>query len=178
MKFARNLRRLDMKYKLQDLCFFANEKVNIEELTDKTYISTENMLPNKCGITKASSLPNITQTLRYRKHDVLVSNIRPYFKKIWYANNDGGCSNDVLVLRAKEGTDTKYLYYILSNDAFFEYSNTTSKGTKMPRGDKKAIMQYQVPDFDIDIQCKISEILSIVDKKIELNKQINENLAA
>ena len=165
-----------MKYKLQDLCFFANEKVNIEELTDKTYISTENMLPNKCGITKASSLPNITQTLRYRKHDVLVSNIRPYFKKIWYANNDGGCSNDVLVLRAKEGTDTKYLYYILSNDAFFEYSNTTSKGTKMPRGDKKAIMQYQVPDFDIDIQCKISEILSIVDKKIELNKQINENL--
>ena len=165
-----------MKYKLQDLCFFVNEKVNIEELTDKTYISTENMLPNKGGITKASSLPNITQTLRYREHDVLVSNIRPYFKKIWYANNDGGCSNDVLVLRAKEGTDTKFLYYILSNDAFFEYSNTTSKGTKMPRGDKKAIMQYQVPDFDIDIQCKISDILSIVDKKIELNKQINENL--
>ena len=165
-----------MKYKLQDLCFFVNEKVNVDELTNNTYISTENMLPNKMGITKASSLPNVTQAHRYRKHDVLISNIRPYFKKIWYANNDGGCSNDVLVLRAKEGTDAKFLYYILSNDGFFEYSNATSKGTKMPRGDKKAIMQYQIPDFDINIQHKIAEILSDIDKKIELNKQINENL--
>ena len=73
------------------------------------------------------------------KYDTLVSNIRPYFKKIWFAESDGGCSNDVLVLRAKEGIDAKFLYYVLADDAFFDYSNATSKGTKMPRGDKKRV---------------------------------------
>ena len=167
-----------MKYKLGDLCSYAKGKIEVEELTDKNYISTENMLPNKGGITTATSLPSTVQTQKYQKLDVLVSNIRPYFKKIWFADCDGGCSNDVLVLRAKEGTDAKFLYYILADDAFFDYSNATSKGTKMPRGDKTAIMQYEVPAFDIKIQRKIAGILSDIDDKIELNKQINKNLAA
>lgn len=165
-----------MKYKLSDICSFAKGKVDVSDLTDRTYISTENMLPNKGGITSASSLPNMAQTQEYHKNDVLVSNIRPYFKKIWFAEYDGGCSNDVLVLRAKEGTDAKFLYYVLADDAFFDYSTATSKGTKMPRGDKTAIMQYEVPTFDLSIQQKIAGILSDIDAKIELNNQINKNL--
>lgn len=167
-----------MKYKLSDICSFAKGKVDVSDLTDRTYISTENMLPNKGGITSASSLPNMAQTQEYHKNDVLVSNIRPYFKKIWFAEYDGGCSNDVLVLRAKEGTDAKFLYYVLADDAFFDYSTATSKGTKMPRGDKTAIMQYEVPTFDLSIQQKIARILSDIDAKIILNRNINKNLAA
>ena len=165
-----------MKYKLSDICSFAKGKVDVSDLTDRTYISTENMLPNKGGITSASSLPNMAQTQEYHKNDVLVSNIRPYFKKIWFAEYDGGCSNDVLVLRAKEGTDAKFLYYVLADDAFFDYSTATSKGTKMPRGDKTAIMQYEVPTFDLSIQQKIARILSDIDAKIILNRKINRNL--
>ena len=167
-----------MRYRLEDLCSYAKGKIEVEGLTDKNYISTENMLPNKGGITTATSLPSAAQTQKYQKFDVLISNIRPYFKKIWFADCDGGCSNDVLVLRAKEGTNTKFLYYILADDAFFDYSNATSKGTKMPRGDKTAIMQYEVPAFDIEVQRKIAGILSVIDDKIDLNKRINNNLAA
>ena len=82
----------------------------------------------------------------------------------------------MLVLRAKEGIDAKFLYYVLADDAFFDYSNATSKGTKMPRGDKNAIMQYPVPAFDLETQQKIAGILSDIDDKIELNRQINDNL--
>ena len=133
MKSERNWGRLGMKYKLKDICFYAMGKIDVNVLKGTDYISTENMLPNKECVTTASSLPKTAQTRAYQKGDVLVSNIRPYFKKIWFADCDGGCSNDVLVLRAKENINAKFLYYVLADDAFFNYSTATSKGTKMPR---------------------------------------------
>ena len=165
-----------MKSKLSDICFYAKGKVDVSGLTDTDYISTENMLPNKGGITTASSLPSTAQTQAYMKDDVLVSNIRPYFKKIWLADCNGGCSNDVLVFRANEDTDARFLYYVLADDAFFDYSTATSKGTKMPRGDKTAIMQYEVPHFDLQTQKKIAGVLADIDDKIALNDRINKNL--
>lgn len=145
-------------------------------LDENTYISTENMLPNKGGITQAASLPIQEQTQSFLKGDVLVSNIRPYFKKIWYATFDGGCSNDVLVFRAKRGVSSRFLYYVLADDTFFDYSMATSKGTKMPRGDKNAIMKYEVPDFPYEEQIKIASVLAAIDEKIEVNTEINDNL--
>lgn len=165
-----------MKCKLSDICEYAKGKINVDMLNDKNYISTENMVPNKGGITNATALPNVAQTQAFLANDVLVSNIRPYFKKIWFAKFDGGCSNDVLVFRAKGGVSSSFLYYILANDTFFDYSMTTSKGTKMPRGDKDAIMKYVVPQFTYMEQEKIASILRSLDDKIELNNKINENL--
>lgn len=165
-----------MRYSLMDICEYAKGKIDVSSLDEETYISTENMMPNKGGITKASSLPTVTQTQVFCVGDVLVSNIRPYFKKIWFAEFEGGCSNDVLVFRAKEGVSKRFLYYVLANDIFFDYSMATSKGTKMPRGDKVAIMKYAVPDFSYDEQVKIAEILEMFDRKIKLNTEINDNL--
>lgn len=165
-----------MKCKLSDICDFRKGKVDVSNLTLKTYISTENMLPNKGGITVASSLPTVQLTQEYKKGDVLVSNIRPYFKKIWRAKYDGGCSNDVLVFQGNSNIDGNFLYYVLANDDFFAYSMATSKGTKMPRGDKTSIMQYEVPKFDIDTQRKIASVLRNLDEIIELNSAINNNL--
>lgn len=166
-----------MIYKLSDICEYVNGKVDISKLDFCTYISTENMLSNKAGIIESSALPNIKQTQIYRAGDVLVSNIRPYFKKIWYATYDGGCSNDVLVFRAKNGVSKRFLYYVLADDNFFSYSMLNSKGTKMPRGDKKAIMEYKVPKFSYEEQVKIAKILGDLDDKVAVNKAINRNLS-
>lgn len=166
-----------MKYNLSDICEYAKGKVEVAILDEDTYVSTENMMPNKGGITIASSLPTLAQTQAFLTGDILVSNIRPYFKKIWFAKFDGGCSNDVLVFRAKDGVSKRFLYYVLADDTFFDYSMATSKGTKMPRGDKAAIMKYVVPDFTYEEQEKIAEILEVFDRKIQLNTEINENLA-
>lgn len=166
-----------MIYKLSDLCDYVKEKIDVKELTRKNYISTENMLPNKRGISIASSIPSILQTQAFKKGDILISNIRPYFKKIWYAEYDGGCSNDVLVLRAKKGVNKQYLYYLLADDRFFDYAMAFSKGTKMPRGDKTAIMNYSVISFSNEKQDNIAEILNVLDKKIFINDKINRNLS-
>ena len=166
-----------MKSKLQDICIYVTEKMSVAELTNRNaYISTENMLPEKGGITLPATIPAEGKITAYKKNDVLVSNIRPYFKKIWFALSDGGCSNDVLVFRAKEGISPDYLHYILADNTFFDYAMKTSKGTKMPRGDKKAIMEYEVEIMDYEDQQKTSSILRLIDQQIAVNTAINENL--
>ena len=165
-----------MKSKLSDLCSFADGRIAVADLDLDNYISTENMLPNKDGITRSAGLPIASQTQAYQSGDVLVSNIRPYFRKIWIADRNGGCSNDVLVMRAKEGCNPTFLYYLLSDDSFFDYATATAKGTKMPRGDKGAIMRYEVPDVPLDVQGNIAQMLVCLDDKIINNTKINHHL--
>ena len=165
-----------MKCELSLICGYVNETIATSELSKFNYISTENMLPNKNGIEPASSLPNQKVVKAFKKGDILISNIRPYFKKIWLAEYNGGCSNDVLVIRAKKGTNKEFLYYLLSENKFFDYVTASSKGTKMPRGDKNAIMNYLVPEFEEKEQRKIAKLLGTIDKKIKVNKKINDNL--
>ena len=158
-------------YNLSDICrFVTNRTCNIEN-----YISTENMLPNKGGITSPSNIPS-GSAIAYQLGDVLISNIRPYFQKIWQANCDGACSADVLCIRANEKADCKYLYYLLSQQKFFDYVMSGAKGCKMPRGDKSQIMQWQISLPPLAEQKRIADILSAIDDKIELNRRINANL--
>ena len=168
--------RLGMKSELRSLCSYAKGKVSVDTLSKRNYVSTENMLPNKGGIVDSGALPSAQYTQQYIKGDILVSNIRPYFKKIWMADDDGGCSNDVLVFRAERACDSTFLYYVLANDEFFNYASATAKGTKMPRGDKTAIMQYEVPCFDLETQLRIGKLLRCIDYRIAINKKINDNL--
>lgn len=167
-----------MKYKLKDIAIYSNKKIEVNKINQDTYISTENMLPNKAGVVKATKLPNQSKTNFFENKNILISNIRPYFKKIWFANFNGGCSNDVLNIKIKDETKVlpKYLYYNLLQDSFFEYIMSGSKGTKMPRGDKEHIMEYMLNIPNIDKQTKIVNILDKITSKIELNNQINNNL--
>ena len=120
-----------MKFKLSDICYYVKGKINISELYNSTYISTENMLPEKGGVTEASVLPTMIQTQIYENGDVLVSNIRPYFKKFGIQNQNGGCSNDVLVFRAKRRSGFGiFILCYFADDAFFDYSMATSKRDK------------------------------------------------
>lgn len=162
--------------KLSDICDYGKDRIEVSSLDNSNYISTENMLPNRAGITTATTLPTGEYTPSFEIDDTLVSNIRPYFKKIWKATFSGGCSADVLVFKAKENVSKEYLYYVLADDEFFKYSMTTSKGTKMPRGDKTSIMNYPIKLPPLPTQQKIAAILSSLDDKIELNNKINTNL--
>ena len=142
------------------------------------YVSTENLLKERGGKIIAGKIPEQSNFYEYNKGCTLVSNIRPYFKKIWFADIRGGCSNDVLVYTPNKGINDKWLYYLLSQDSFFDFVMSGHKGTKMPRGDKSQIMKFSVALPPLDEQKKIAEILSALDDKIELNNKINRNLEA
>ena len=165
--------------RLKDCAFYVSQKINSEILDKNTYVSTENILQNRLGKTIASFTPkNNTKVTHFKPKDILIANIRPYLKKIWFANHEGGCSADVLVLRAKSHTDSSFLYYSLFRDDFFSYIMKGAKGTRMPRGDKEQILNFNIPNMNYQNQKKIGELLFLLDKKIELNNRINAELEA
>ncbi|MEQ1350383.1 MULTISPECIES: restriction endonuclease subunit S [Acinetobacter] len=128
----------------KDIAKYTSNKISLNDLTLENYISTENMLSEKKGIEKASSLPKVNSVPAFKKGNILVSNIRPYFKKIWFSSSEGGHSNDVLNFEVLEEGCEEYLYNLIYQDSFFDQMMASSKGSKMPRGDKKAIMSFQV----------------------------------
>lgn len=161
---------------LSDICSYVNSKIPVEQVQLANYVSTENLLQNKGGLSVANKLPSGKVTA-FQAGDVLVSNIRPYFKKIWLADRSGGASNDVLVFRKlNDNVCEKYLYYILADDRFFAFSTASASGSKMPRGDKAQIMNYSIKLPPFDAQKKIANILGSLDEKIELNRRMNETL--
>lgn len=129
---------------LSDICSYSRDKVAVSELNVITYFSTENMLSGKAGSTEATSLPTTSQTTACHKGDTLISNIRPYFKKIVYCEDKCGCSTDVLCFTPSQPCYSAYLFSTLYADKFFAFMVAGSKGTKMPRGDKQQIMTYPV----------------------------------
>lgn len=129
---------------LSDICSYSRDKVAVSELNVSTYFSTENMLSGKAGSTEATSLPITSQTTACHKGDTLISNIRPYFKKIVYCEDNCGCSTDVLCFTPSQPRYSAYLFSTLYADKFFAFMVAGSKGTKMPRGDKQQIMTYPV----------------------------------
>lgn len=161
---------------LQDICSYVKTKVETSNYSIEDYISTENMLPEKGGITVASSFPSGKVT-EFQENDILISNIRPYFKKIWKADRRGCCSNDVLCIRANNNVDAEFLYYLLSQDLFFAYVMSGANGSKMPRGDKQQIMNWEIEiPSEKEDQRRIASILSSLNRKIELNNKINADL--
>lgn len=163
---------------LSDVCKLSSDRININKLSVKNYISTENLLQNKGGKVDASALPSAGQVVAFSPKMTLVSNIRPYFRKIYFSDSYGGCSNDVLAFIAKEGVSEKWLYYLLSQDAFFDYVMSGAKGTKMPRGDKTQIMNFPLYLPPFPEQVKMAHILDAIDEKISASNKINQNLEA
>ena len=127
---------------LSEIAQYSRNKVPVSSLDHNNYYSTENILANKGGSTRAEKLPSTELTIAVEPGDTLVSNIRPYFKKLVFVNRSGGCSNDVLCLHPLKPELQYYLYSVIYDDRFFDFMTKGSKGTKMPRGDKAQIMSY------------------------------------
>lgn len=146
---------------------FVSKKTSLENLSVDTYISTENLLADYAGVVSASKLPAIGNFTKYKEEDILISNIRPYLKKVWFADKQGGCSNDVFVVRAKSEINKLFLSFLLRNDDFINYVMVGAKGVKMPRGDKDLISKYTISfPQNKQEQQKIASCLSSLDNLI------------
>jgi len=162
---------------LSDICSYSRDKVAVSELNIRTYFSTENMLSGKAGSTEATSLPTTSQTTACHKGDTLISNIRPYFKKIVYCEDNCGCSTDVLCFTPSQPRYSAYLFSTLYADKFFAFMVAGSKGTKMPRGDKQQIMTYPVVLPSEEELAGFNTIASPLLEQIYSNRAENKRLS-
>ena len=162
--------------RLKEISKFSKERLNSIELSCSNYVTTENMLQDYKGIVSATNLPTNTNVVKFSKGDVLLSNIRPYLKKVWYADRNGGCSADVFVFKALPICNSNFLHHVIANDRFIKFVMGGAKGVKMPRGDKEQMITYKVGLPCIEEQKKIANLLSLLDERISTQNKIIEKL--
>lgn len=160
--------------KLGEVAPYGSGRISYKDIVPESYVSTDNLLQNCEGVKVYEGIPNVDSIVCYKKDDILVSNIRPYLKKAWFADRDGGCSPDVLVFRVADTTTLipRYLYCLMRQDSFFEYMMEGKKGVKMPRGDKNMIPNFTIPVPPLAEQQKIVEQISALEEQIASAKKI------
>ena len=159
---------------LGDVADYSKTRISFEYIDKSNYVGVDNLLQNRQGKTESNYVPASGNLLEYRKDDILIGNIRPYLKKIWYSDRIGGTNGDVLVIRLKdEKLNARYLYQILADDKFFEYNMQHAKGAKMPRGSKDKILKYLIP---IPLLVEQARIVAILDKFDALTSSLTEGL--
>lgn len=165
---------------LNTIAPFATKSIKYGDIESETYITTDNMLQNKLGVLPFEGVANISSITEYKPEDILISNIRPYLKKIWLVDKEGGCSKDVLVLRSADTSKylPKYIFYMLRRDSFFDYVMEGKKGIKMPRGNKEDIMKYKIPMPNIDEQKRIVAQIETLELEITKARTLIENVAS
>ena len=156
---------------------YSKDRIGYTDLSAENYVSVENLLQNKGGKKLSERVPTEGNVVGFVQGDILIGNIRPYLKKVWLADCDGGTNGDVLVVRCIDTNVLlpEFLYCILSSDSFFDFDNSHAKGAKMPRGDKDMILKYIIPIPPIEEQ---ERIVSILDKFDALVNDISIGLPA
>lgn len=161
---------------LGDVSEFSKERVNTQNLSSDNYVATENMLQDYQGIVAASNVPTNTNVIKFCKGDTLLSNIRPYLKKVWFADKNGGCSADVFVFKALSSCIPDFLHYIIANDKFINFAMSGAKGVKMPRGDKEQMKTYEIGLPSVEEQKKIAKLLALLDERIATQNKVIDKL--
>ncbi len=116
--------------RLGEVCEEIRERIASANILPRQYVGTENMLKDCAGIVDSESVPKDVGLVHYQNGDILLSNIRPYLKKSWLSDREGGCSSDVIVFRPSTSVAGEYLWRVLSQDSFFDYSMLKVGGTK------------------------------------------------
>ena len=160
---------------LGEVTHYSTERIDATNIDKYTYVGVDNLLPEKKGKTVSDYVPTEGRLVQFEAGDILIGNIRPYLKKIWLADTDGGTNGDVLVIRIEDKRilAPAFLYYVLSADSFFDFNMQNAKGAKMPRGDKAAIMRYEIPIPPLPVQ---AEIVRILDAFTELTAELVDKL--
>lgn len=163
---------------LSKICKYVTEKMTFSSLNTPVYLSTENILPDKKGVASFGTTSPSERVTPFQAEDVLVSNIRPYFKKMWFATTDGGCNADVLCFRSLDKRYSYMLKSVLYQNVFFDFVMSGAKGTKMPRGDKKHIMQYQIPNFSGEMLQQFNSLAVSIERNQAQNRQEIKSLSS
>ena len=120
-----------------------------------------------------------------QKGDILFSEIRPANRRFALVTKDDCAdyvvSTKLMVLRKYNNeVDLRYFYYCLTNQPFLDMLQRKAENRigSFPQITFDLLSEYAFPVPSLSEQEKIANIIFSLDHKIELNKQINDNLEA
>lgn len=105
-----------------------------------------------------------------------VGNVAYYDENVPY--KDIRINSGMLIVRCGKELNSKYVYYVLRSPEFQKQIRSIQTGSAQPQLPKSHFIKMLICVPKLEIQNKIASILSVLDRKIENNAKINDNLAA
>lgn len=110
----------------------------------------------------------------FQKGDVLYGKLRPYLDKAILADQDGVCTTELLVLRAKSGIDPRFLIAMVHCREFIDHAISGTTGSQHPRTSWHRISEFELPNFTPEEQEKIAKIVWTAHSSLLVSEQAIE----
>ncbi len=144
------------------------------------YIALEHMPKRRLALSDWGIADKVSSNkFRFTQDDILFGKLRPYFHKVGIAPLEGVCSTDIVVVSPASDGWFGFVLGHLSSNAFVDYTDATSTGTRMPRTKWRDMARYKIalPDralaeaFTIRIQPWVKRIVSAIHESRTLAAQ-------
>ena len=115
-----------------------------------------------------------------REGDIVFSRVGAVDRCSYVTSDENGWlfSGRCLRVRCHHECDALYLYYYFCSDSVKEYVRSKAVGATMLSLNTDLMLEIPIQFPQIKLQKEIAKTLSFLDSKIELNRQINDNLEA
>ena len=173
------LREVGTKVSLGDIASISKNRIAAEYLDETNFVGVDNLISDRRGRVDSQYSPASGSMTAFSKGDILIGNIRPYLRKVWFSDRDGGCSGDVVALTLKpewkDRVSPRFLYYVVSSVRFFDFYQATARGGSIPRGDKKKLLFFS---FIVPCKQEQEHIVMMLDRFEALINDIFSGLPA
>ncbi len=170
--------------KLSDIAFF-NPTEKLSKGTVAKKVAMDKLQPF-CRDIPSYEWEAFSGGTKFRNGDTIMARITPCLEngktaKVGILEKDevGFGSTEYIVFRAKETTDSDYLYYLICSPIVREPAIKSMVGSSGRQRVQTSVIENLVISVPpLEEQKSIGGLLKALDDKIALNNQINNNLAA
>ena len=153
--------------RLGDLCDLVAEPVDPSTRPDDIYLGLEHVTSGRLVPTGAGQASDVRSSKSsFKPGDILYGKLRPYLDKAVLARDEGMCTTELLVLRAKEDVDPRFLVGVVHSPTFVEHAVSGTTGAQHPRTSWSHIREFDLPEFTPDEQRQIANFLWLVQEAI------------
>lgn len=155
-----------MKYKLGEIC----SRLSSGKGISAKLISDVGNVPVYGG----NGLRGYTNESNFNGECVIVGRQGAFCGNVRFFSGEAYMTEHAVVVCANDDNDTRYLSYLLASMQLGRLSGQSAQ----PGLSVKVLSQQEVDMPPLEQQKKVTSILATIEEKIELNRKINENLAA
>lgn len=145
---------------------------------NQPYIGLEHIGQATGRLTGSGSASEVvSQKSRFEPGDILYGKLRPNLRKVARPDFGGLCSTDIVVFRAKAGTDPDFAFQLLQSEDLVAHAVASAAGTKMPRTHARSVLAFEAAIPPLNEQRRIAEVLRAVDEALTAEERVLDGLA-
>jgi type I restriction enzyme S subunit len=150
---------------LRDVCTVVVDRREASDVDGVPYVGLEHMPSGSPRVLQRGITGSLAgQVVGFQQDDVLFGRLRPYLKKVAWADFAGVCSPEILVLRPlADRVLPGYLYTLATSDPVIDWAVCASAGSRMPRTAAQDLLTFPVPLPPLDEQRRIVDLLGALD---------------